>query len=175
MDVRVSDQLNKNGGERRSKDPLLHKNTDIVDNNRTLTVRLRESSAEDTKVRAAKHVQNQEKVVWMWGASFVTVATTFLITVTKCASGRVVLMHCSGDTVQPTTELCQQDQLQLDAHGWWFLTSQETMSQRVRTAVTQLAFSVSYSYLDWNPRTHGMVLHTFRTGLLPPLILSGKT
>lgn len=63
MDVRVSDQLSKNGGERRSKDPLLHKNTDIVDNNRTLTVRLRESSAEDTKVRAAKHVQNQEKIV----------------------------------------------------------------------------------------------------------------
>lgn len=61
--MRISDQLSKNGGERRSKDPLLHKNTDLVDNNRTLTVKLRESSAEDMKVRAVKRVQNQEKVV----------------------------------------------------------------------------------------------------------------
>ena len=45
----------------------------------------------------------------------------------------------------------------------------------MRAAVTQLAFTVSYSYLDWDSRTHGMVLHAFRTGLLPPLILSGKT
>lgn len=61
--MRIDDQLSKNGGERRSKDPLLHKNTATVDNNRTLTVKLRESSAEDMKVRAVKHVQNQEKVV----------------------------------------------------------------------------------------------------------------
>lgn len=61
--MRISDQLSKNGGERRSKDPLLHKNTDLLDNNRTLTVKLRESSAEDMKVRAVKNLQNQEKVV----------------------------------------------------------------------------------------------------------------
>lgn len=61
--MRITDQLSKNGGERRSKDPLLHKNTDIVDNNRTLTVKLRESSAEDMKVRAVKYLQNQEQVV----------------------------------------------------------------------------------------------------------------
>lgn len=94
--MRVSGQLSKNGGERSSKGLFLHKNPDRVNNKNSVTVKLCESSAEDTKVQAVKHMLNQKKVIFMWRGSFVTVATTFLIIVTKHPSSRVVWAQCSG-------------------------------------------------------------------------------
>lgn len=141
----------KNSGERRSKSPFLHKNTDIV-NNRTLTVKLRESFAVDMKVRAAKHMLTQEKVIWIWWASFVTVATTFLITVTKCPSSRVVLMHCSGDTAQPTRAVSAGQ-----ASAWcpWMLMPHITGNHEAESARCYYPDGLFPfpSYLDWDPRT----------------------
>lgn len=100
------------------KAQFLHKNTDKSNNNEnTVTVKLCESSADDTKVQATKYVLSQEKVVLMWRESFVIVFTAFFIPVTKYPSSRVVLIQCSGDVVHPTRKLWQQGQLLLDAHG----------------------------------------------------------
>lgn len=141
----------KNSGERRSKGPFLHKNPDRV-NNRTLTVELRESSAEGYEGSGSQACVNSRE-------GHLNVVSEF------CDRGYYFSYYCDQMSIKqscfdalfrgycPAHQSCVSG----TASAWcpWMLIPHITGNHEAQSACCYYPDGLFPfpSYLDWDPRT----------------------